>query len=111
MAIEAATQVVEVYGSLENAIQSYELRDVSLQKALVVPEEDRGIEILFTLRKATLNTNSDYESRFIFVLTSVNNLNGEDSFVEHCRGTIDVNFMPDGRTFPDPHYHPKLKQR
>ncbi|PQE21953.1 polyketide synthase protein [Rutstroemia sp. NJR-2017a WRK4] len=98
MAIEAATQAVEVYGSLESDIQSYEIRDVSLQKALVIPEEDRGIEILFTLRKATLNTNSDYESRFNFVLTSVNNLNGEDSFVEHCRGTIDVNFTPDATT-------------
>ncbi|KAF5869444.1 putative polyketide synthase protein [Botrytis fragariae] len=95
MAIEAATQAVEVNGGFEEEISSYEIQDVSLQKALMIPEEDGGIEILFTLRKASLNTNSDYESRFEFLLTSVDSVNGEDNFVEHCRGTVHVNFKPD----------------
>ncbi|TGO27521.1 hypothetical protein BPAE_0041g00680 [Botrytis paeoniae] len=71
MAIEAATQAVEVNGGFEEEISSYEVQDVSLQKALVIPEEDGGIEILFTF------------------------VNGEDNFVEHCRGTVHVNFKPD----------------
>lgn len=98
MAIEAATQAVEVNGGFEEEISSYEIQDVSLQKALVIPEEDGGIEILFTLRKASLNTNSDYESRFEFLLTSVDSVNGEDNFVENCRGTVHVNFKPDGKS-------------
>lgn len=70
----------------------YELLDVALHKALIVPEDDRGIEVLFTLQREKLNNTSDYESQFSFILTSVNPLNGEDTFVEHCRGTIKVTF-------------------
>ncbi|KAF7894867.1 hypothetical protein EAF00_006681 [Botryotinia globosa] len=54
MAIEAATQAVEVNGGFEEEISSYNIRGVGLQKELVIPEEDRSIEIYFELAKDEL---------------------------------------------------------
>lgn len=101
MALEAATQMVEI--SLDksaDSIESYEILDVNLQKALIVPsgEDDEhkrhGVETLFTLRKAPLNNNGDYSARYSFALTSVTNVDTDkDSFVEHCRGFVQINFV------------------
>lgn len=51
MALEAATD-----GHRASDIECYEVRDISLSKALIVPEYDYGIETLFTLRPASLNS-------------------------------------------------------
>lgn len=101
IALEAATQAVELNDRIASDIQTYEFRDVSLQNALIVPEDDRGIEVLFTLRPASLNNTTRHESRFEFALTSVVSENGKDSFVEHCRGAIHVSFEHDGTPFPN----------
>ena len=97
LVLEAATQALEIEGKNAADIQSYEFRDVTLQKALIVPEDDRGIETLLTLRPAPLNTTQRYEARFEFVLTSVVNENGADNFTEHCRGLIDVDLELHGK--------------
>ena len=90
MAIEAATQAVEVNGKEQNNIQNYHLRNVSIQNALMVPEDDHGVETLFTMHPAALNNIARHETRLEFLLTSVANRSGENEFVEHCRGTIEV---------------------
>ena len=92
MALEAATQAIEVGGKEEKDIQNYHIRDVNLQNALIVPQDDHGIEILFTMHPTSLNNTTRHDSRFEFLLTSVINEDGEDSFIEHCRGIIDVVF-------------------
>ena len=88
--MEAATQAIEVEGGHASDIQSYEFRDVSLQNALIVPEDDLGVETLFSMRFATLNSVTRHDARFEFLLTSVVTENEEDKFVDHCRGTINV---------------------
>ena len=50
MALEAATDCHRA-----SDIECYEVRDISLSKALIVPD-DHGIETLFTLRPASLNS-------------------------------------------------------
>jgi hypothetical protein len=92
MALEAATQCIEIDGKAPETIDSFEFRDVTLQNALLIPEDDAGIEILFTLRPAALNSTLRYESRYDFRLTSVANESGKDVFVEHCKGSVDVSF-------------------
>ena len=51
MALEAATD-----GHTAGDIECYEVRDISFSKALIVLEDDHGIETLFTLRPASLNS-------------------------------------------------------
>ncbi|KAI4198757.1 MAG: hypothetical protein LQ350_005080 [Teloschistes chrysophthalmus] len=76
-------------GSLED-IQTFEFTDVSLQNALIVPEDDLGVETLFSMRPASLNNTTRYETRFDFILTSVASKNNEETFVDHCRDTVNV---------------------
>ena len=94
--MEATTQAIEVEGGHAFGIQSYEFRDVSLQNALIVPEDDLGVETLFGLRLATLNSTALHDARYEFFLTSVRTENDADEFVDHCRGTIVVGFEPHG---------------
>ncbi|TGO09411.1 hypothetical protein BTUL_0166g00070 [Botrytis tulipae] len=54
MAIKATMQVLKFNDSFEEEISSYDSRGVALQKELLIPEEDRGIEIYFELLKGEL---------------------------------------------------------
>ncbi|KAI0401422.1 hypothetical protein F4802DRAFT_601014 [Xylaria palmicola] len=90
MVLEAATQFVEIEGLSASDIEYFDIRNVSLSKALIVPEDDFGIETLFTLRPATLNAVARHRRLFDFVLTTVSNENGVDIFTEHCRGQVEV---------------------
>ncbi|ORY63304.1 uncharacterized protein BCR38DRAFT_475285 [Pseudomassariella vexata] len=92
MVVEAATQVVEVEGLQASSIEFYDIRNVSLFRALMIPEDDMGIETLFTFRPSSLNSVSSHQWVFDFVLTSVANEEGQDTFVEHCRGQVEVSF-------------------
>lgn len=92
MVLEAATQVVELEGYNATDVEYYDIRDVSLSKALIVPDDDRGIETLFALRPASLNTVSRHRWLFEFVLTSVSSEEGNDTFSEHCRGLVEISF-------------------
>jgi len=97
MVLEAATQVVETEGLHTSNIEYYDIRNVSLSKALIVPEDDFGIETLFTLRPASLNTVSRHKWLFDFVLTTVSSDSGVDVFTEHCRGQVEVGFQELGK--------------
>ncbi|KAI1175676.1 hypothetical protein F4777DRAFT_598427 [Nemania sp. FL0916] len=90
--LEAATQIVETEGRQDVDVEFFDIRDVSLSKALIVPEDDHGIEILFSMRPAPLNSVSRHQSLFEFVLTSVSTEEGRDTFSEHCRGLVEINF-------------------
>ncbi|KAI1858549.1 uncharacterized protein JN550_012596 [Neoarthrinium moseri] len=90
MALEAATQIAELGGLKVSDVEYYDIQNVSLSKALIVPEDDLGIETLFTLRPTPLNKTTRHVWLFDFVLTSVSNEFGVDNFVEHCRGQVEV---------------------
>lgn len=102
MIYEAATQIVEARGRSEADVEYYDIQDVSLSTALIVPEDDFGIETLFTLRPAALNATSRHQWLFEFTLTSVANEEGVDTFVEHCRGRVEVGFEQYGKWSTSP---------
>lgn len=99
LALEAASQLVERDGLSTNSVEYYNIRNVSLSKALIIPEDDFGVETLFTLRPATLNDVSRHQWTFDFVLTSIATEDGSDTFVEHCRGQIEVEFEKYGKLY------------
>ncbi|KAH8198332.1 hypothetical protein TruAng_007487 [Truncatella angustata] len=92
MVLEASTQVVETEGLKASDVEYYDIRNVSLSKALIVPEDDFGIETLFSLRPTSLNAVSRHQWLFDFVLTTVSNNQGVDTFTEHCRGQVEIGF-------------------
>ncbi|KAI1339726.1 hypothetical protein F5Y15DRAFT_423599 [Xylariaceae sp. FL0016] len=99
MVLEAATQVVEVEGLAATDIAHYDIRNVSLSKALIVPEDDFGIETLFTLRPASLNVVTCHKWLFDFLLTTASVEDGVHIFSDHCRGQVEVCF--EEYTFPE----------
>lgn len=90
MVLEAATQLVELEGLEAGSIECYDIQNVSLSRALMIPEDDFGIETLLTLRPASINATSRHKWLFDFVLTSVATENDVDTFTEHCRGQVQV---------------------
>ena len=85
MAIEAVAQASELKDNGASPISEFELRDVYLNAALLVPESG-GVEVLFSLRPAKLNTKYYHQMLYDFSVTSVVNVNGIDAFTEHCHG-------------------------
>lgn len=90
MAIEAATQEVEDNDIRLDKIKSYELHDVAFLAALVVPEDDRGVEIILTLCPVHLNNSSNYKNQYTFVISSITMSDDGEQSLEHSRGRISV---------------------
>ncbi|KAK4240609.1 reducing polyketide synthase DEP5 [Achaetomium macrosporum] len=85
MAIEALTQLNELSGS-PVGIDNYVLRDVSIQKALVVPDGDDGIEVLLSLHPSVYGSGWwDF---------GVSSIDGDGSKKEHMAGTVGINAKP-----------------
>ena len=94
MAIEAITQLHELRGLPAASIENYTLRDVSIGKALVTPEDDDGIEVLFNLRPSVHGSGWwDF---------SVSSIGAEDVKKDHMAGSISINTSPRGSVAPRP---------
>ncbi|KAL8881788.1 MAG: hypothetical protein Q9198_001080 [Flavoplaca austrocitrina] len=95
MAIEAITQMKTVSWDVRD-IQSYSLRDVSIPTALAVPDDQDGVETLFSLHplktEATLPPKNVSHQWYSFRLVSVTKQH--DSWNEHATGTVGVNMSP-----------------
>ncbi|KAL2831374.1 KR domain-containing protein [Aspergillus cavernicola] len=104
MAIEAITQVHELSrGSIDIDIQSYVLRDVSIKKAIVTPDNDDGIEIIFNLRPSVHGGNEWWDF-------SVSSIDTDQAQREHMAGSISIKAdSPRGSKLPRP--VPSLPQR
>ncbi|KAG9239274.1 hypothetical protein BJ875DRAFT_525239 [Amylocarpus encephaloides] len=87
MIIEAALQVVEITGVATSTLKSFEFEDVLLSAALIVPADDRGVELLTSLRPQPGRTGSR-ANQWLFSVASVVSGNGDDIFTEHCHGKI-----------------------
>ncbi len=101
MVLEAATQVFEADNRGVQVIKSFTLHDVALQAALVVPEDDQGVEVLLTLQPVALNITSNYEHMYEFCITSVTSSNRqepEDRFIEHSRGRVRIGLNSAGKS-------------
>ncbi|KAK7920443.1 hypothetical protein PG985_008465 [Apiospora marii] len=89
MAIEAITQLHELGGGKAEAIESYTLRDISIQKALVTPDDDDGIEVMLNMRPATQGGSGWWDF-------SVSSVDTEKTPKEHTAGSIKFNVVPRG---------------
>jgi acyl transferase domain-containing protein/NADPH:quinone reductase-like Zn-dependent oxidoreductase len=85
MAIEALTQLNEL-SSTPVGIHNYVLRDVSIQKALVVPDGDDGIEVLLGLNPSMYGS-----GWWDFAVSSIDD---EGVKKEHMAGTVGINNKP-----------------
>ncbi|KAI0197013.1 hypothetical protein F4808DRAFT_299333 [Astrocystis sublimbata] len=78
LAIEALRQVCETSGK---AFQGVKLRDVDLKTALVVPDEDDGVEVMLNLQAPTEQRSSWYNF-------SVESPGADGQWTVHCNGRI-----------------------
>jgi hypothetical protein len=95
MAIEAALQATEITDLATFTIKNFEFEDVLLSAALLVPEDDHGVEMLTSLRPEPRKTAKI--KQWLFSVTSVVSANGDDTFTEHCNGKIGYAFQSKGR--------------
>jgi acyl transferase domain-containing protein/NADPH:quinone reductase-like Zn-dependent oxidoreductase len=93
MAIEALTQLNELS---ENPVEihSYVLRDVSIQKALITPDHDDGIEAILNLRPSIYAGESN--SKVTWWDFGVSSIDLEGTMKEHMLGSIAINARPRG---------------
>ncbi|KAI1026381.1 hypothetical protein LB503_012851 [Fusarium chuoi] len=86
MAMEAITQLNEI-SEAPLEIDSYIFRDISIQQALVTPDDDDGIETLFNMRPLRLST--DETIRWWDFNTS--SVSSEGHVKNHMTGRIRIN--------------------
>ncbi|KAJ6105499.1 Acyl transferase/acyl hydrolase/lysophospholipase [Penicillium capsulatum] len=90
MAIEASRQL-----SREGAATGFQLRNVSLKRALVIPDTKEGIEISLALTAVDEASEARLWRRF--QISSHNDTTNE--WIEHCVGFIATEFKPESRSF------------
>ena len=93
MALEAAMQIstfpLTAKGNAHDAISGYTIRELTISRALVVPQTEDGVETVFSMRPYATSsvTSSDTWKEFrIFSYTP------SGGWGEHCRGLISVNY-------------------
>ncbi|CAH0024877.1 unnamed protein product [Clonostachys rhizophaga] len=94
MAMEAVTQITELHDP-DIEVNSYVLRDISIKKALVTPEDDTGIEVLMNMRPATFSGDGSWWE------FNVSSINQEGITTDHMTGSISAN-MKTQRPAPRP---------
>ena len=87
MIMEAATQTLEIKGVPSSKIASFTFKNVSLRKALIVPD-GRGVEVLVNFRSVDLLNDAGLDLAWDFAVTSVSSANDSDLFTQHVRGAI-----------------------
>lgn len=104
MACEAITQLNEV-GPTPVNIQGYVLRDVSIKNALVTPDDDSGIEVLFNMRPSVHNETDSQTAWWEFNVSSISE---EGIRKDHMAGSISINSRKRGVA---PKKAPEFSQR
>lgn len=82
MALQATSQLAA--SKAGGSRREYRIRELSISKALVIPQDDEGVEVVFALRPAPTSSvgSSDTWNEFrIFSYTAVG------GWTEHCRGS------------------------
>ncbi|TVY85299.1 Reducing polyketide synthase DEP5 [Lachnellula suecica] len=104
MAIEAITQLNEL-ADKPVKIESYVLRDVSIKKALITPDDDNGIEVMLNMRPSVYGESEATTTWWDFSVSSVDEENVKK---EHMAGSISINTRPRGKA---PRKVPDFPQR
>ncbi|KAL8827122.1 MAG: hypothetical protein Q9191_003380 [Dirinaria sp. TL-2023a] len=90
MAIEAATQAFEIKGGDADLIEAFEIQDMIIKAALILPSPADGVELLLTLNLLRWVDTQPPGLIYQFVITSVTDLGQAQSFVEHATGRLEV---------------------
>ncbi|KAI1172338.1 putative polyketide synthase [Nemania sp. FL0916] len=90
MAIEAITQLTEI-NDADLEITNYVLRDVSIKKALITPDDDIGIEMMFSMRPAVHNEDESGNVWWDFTVSSISQ---DEDLINNMAGTISINVRP-----------------
>ncbi|KAK4452526.1 putative polyketide synthase [Podospora aff. communis PSN243] len=106
MAIEAITQLNET-SDQPVEIVNYVLRDVSIKKALVTPDDDEGIEVTFNMRPSTF-ASADSKVAGTWWDFGVSSIDRDGVKKEHMAGSISINAGPRTKT---PREAPQFPQR
>jgi len=104
MAIEAISQLNEL-SSNPVKIEGYVLRDISIKAALVTPDDDTGIEIIYNMRPSVY---SEADSQSEWWDFSVSSISEDGHRNDHIAGSISVNARQRGQS---PKKVPNLPQR
>lgn len=98
MAVEGITQLHKLAEKPASDIAAYVLRDVTINKALVTPDNDDGVEVMLNMRHATLDGAKWWDF-------SVSSVDGEGVHKEHMTGSISIRTgaadKPKPRAVPD----------
>ncbi|KAK7754515.1 Type I Iterative PKS [Diatrype stigma] len=98
MAVEAVAQMsivsavqAEEAGQTQKPIKEYKLRNVEISRALLVPQSEEGVEVMFSMRPepASDTVSGDWSE---FRIYSYTNAGG---WAEHCRGSVSAVYQSD----------------
>ncbi|KAL8812971.1 MAG: hypothetical protein Q9200_000632 [Gallowayella weberi] len=84
MVLEAVRQQARYRGESDKNVL-YVLRDINITRALLVPEDSKGVEIIFSLRPYPQTARSSSATWNEFRVFSVS---GNGDWGEHCRGLM-----------------------
>ncbi|KAF3058598.1 Polyketide synthase-nonribosomal peptide synthetase [Daldinia childiae] len=91
MAIEAALRAYEEYPQPHPKPTGYTLRNVSINTALRIPEDDHGIEVILSMELDAASTASTSWARFSISSAGQADVNSIDStWTEHCTGMVKI---------------------
>lgn len=104
MAIEAITQLNELSSSPAK-IEGYVLRDISIKAALVTPDDDDGIEVIYNMRPSVYSEATPQNGWWDFSVSSIS----KDGYQnDHIAGSISINTRRRGQS---PKAIPNMPQR
>ncbi|KAF2729917.1 ketoacyl-synt-domain-containing protein [Polyplosphaeria fusca] len=94
MAIEGLAQAEKA--SSDKVVQSYQLRDIDILQALVIPEGEDGVEVQLSLRPCGDRVMAGWREFQVFSVTH------DDKWSEHCRGLISIRYDSAIKALPAP---------
>ncbi|KAL8727064.1 MAG: hypothetical protein Q9166_006307 [cf. Caloplaca sp. 2 TL-2023] len=89
-ALEGARQIADK----SRAVDSFELRDISIARALIIPPADPGVDVFTSFKpQKTKYLQSDMSPWYEFAFSSLETPETKTSkYVEHCRGQIAIHY-------------------
>ena len=86
MAMEAAQQIADD----SMLVEGFELRDILVGKALIVPSDEQGIEVVLHVRPHRIGTRAETASWYEFTIHSHPDV---ETWLEHCSGLFSISYV------------------
>lgn len=83
-------QVYEDNGGAMDEVEGYDLRDMTIDKALVVPQDDRGVEMFLAIVSTYPQALNDETAGYRFLISSVSSQNNVNRSTNHSSGYVSV---------------------